>query len=98
MKMNFICVNPTKKIVFHKSELNINETKLKLTLSNGQASLAIQNTQYDSIAEIYTINLNGDCTQNTEYSLSIEFIGTLRSELNGFYRSSYIDKNGHIKQ
>ena len=92
MKMNFICLNPTNKIVFHQNDLSIDESKLKISSSNGQEILEIQNTQYDSITEFYTINLNGVCIQNTNYSLLIEFIGPIRKDLEGFYKSSYLYK------
>ena len=97
MKINFDCLKPTKKIVFHSNELDIDESKLNLMSSGEPMNLNIINTEYDPITEFYTVNLNDNCLQSKNYTLLIEYKGSLRTELNGFYRSSYLDEIGQRK-
>ena len=93
MKINFDCLKPTKKIVFHSNELDIDESKLNLMSSGEPMNLNIINTEYDPITEFYTVNLNDNCLQSNKYTLLIEYTGPIREELEGFYLSSYLDSS-----
>jgi hypothetical protein len=89
MIITFDCLNATNRIVFHSIDHDID--KSKLTLSGG---LSINGTEYDALRDFYIVHLDGFCAQDTTYSLSIEYKSIIRGELNGFYRSSYVDSTG----
>ena len=93
MKINFKCVSPTNRIIFHISGLKINEAALELT-SSSDSGLAISGSvEYDAIREFVIVKTNRNCVQNAEYKLKIEYTGPITATLNGFYRSSYKDSN-----
>ncbi len=92
--MTFECLNATNKIIFHSIEHKINASKLVL---NGDGALTITNTEYDTLRDFYIVNLSGDCVQNKQYTLNVEYTGLIRVELNGFYRSSYVASNGETR-
>ena len=96
MIINFVCLKATNKIIFHMSELNINQSALKLESESGGGStnLRILNTQYEEEREFYTVNLNDNCIANNAYRLSIEYTGDIRLDLTAFYLSSYINQQG----
>ena len=96
MKINFKCASPTNKIIFHISNLKLNEATLELT-STSDLGLAISGSlEYDAIREFVVVKTNRNCVQNAEYKLEIEYTGPISSSLIGFYRSSYRDSAGKI--
>ena len=90
MTMHFECLVPTNKIVFHASEMNIDESALKVT--QGASVLNILSTEYDEEREFYTVNLKEDCIAKSSYSLYIKYSAAINSGLEGFYISSYLDQ------
>ena len=94
MAMHFDCSVPTNKIVFHASELDINLNALQLTLLSDESKLPIMDIVYEEEREFFTVILNNNCIANSAYKLWIEYSAKIRSDLNGFYLSSYLDQNG----
>ena len=90
MTMHFECLEPTNKIVFHASEMNIDEGALKVT--QGASVLNILTTEYDEEREFYTVNLKENCIAKSSYSLYIKYSAAINSCLEGFYISSYLDQ------
>ena len=90
MTMHFDCSVPTNKIVFHASEMNIDESALKVT--QGASVLNILTTEYDEEREFYTVNLKEECIAKSSYSLYIKYSAKFNTDLEGFYISSYLDQ------
>lgn len=84
-----------KTITLHKEDLDISEqvlnTKSKYfpSLSWNVQRIAIKNNVWDERTKKYSIELNEALDQNQVYELSFKFKGKLRTDMKGFYRSSY---------
>ena len=92
--IHFECKNPTSKIVFHAKELKIDVSKLNI-ISKTDSSINIEKSmKYDEELEFVTVKVNRNCVKNAKYQLEIQFSGIIADRLNGFYKSSYIDKYG----
>ena len=90
----FECKNPTNKIVFHAKDLNIDETELNLKSDKDSDLKTLYSMTYDEIRDFVTVPLSRNCVKDISYVLEIRFTGIISDELNGFYRSSYVDRNG----
>lgn len=51
---------------------------------------------FDATYGFAYINLETALQSDTEYEIAISYSGTLRNDMNGFYRSSYLE-DGEIK-
>lgn len=60
-------------------------------------NLAIKDEEYDNVTSKYTIQLTKPLVPNEVYKLSFEYVGNLQSDMQGFYRSSYLAEDGKIK-
>lgn len=94
-----ITVNVTKanvkNITLHKDELRI--TEQTLTIKSGEYfsnfSLNIDRTEYNNVTNKFSIILSEPLVINQLYRLHLKFSGKLRTDMLGFYRSSYKDGN-----
>ncbi len=96
MNMHFICVKPTRKVVFHSLDLTIDESKLAISSTTDLSVSLSKQIEYDQKREFTTLYLNGDCVANAKYTLKIEYTGLISTNLYGFYRSSYVENNKKI--
>lgn len=84
-----------KTITLHKEDLDISEQYLNTqskffpSLSWNVQRIAIKNNIWDERTNKYSIELNEALVQNQVYELSFKFKGKLRTDMKGFYRSSY---------
>ncbi|XP_065673410.1 aminopeptidase A-like isoform X2 [Hydra vulgaris] len=88
-----IFVNVTKStnvILLHQVDLQINYVLLK-NLEDNQIQIE---SHYNYFAnEYYVIKVSSMLIANMSYVIFIDYNGTLRSDLNGFYKSSYKENN-----
>lgn len=89
-------------ITLHSRDLNISSIKIETDQFwtpwspwNDSAS-RIVSTTYDEETHFLTINLDKDMLVNKLYSLSFKYVGILRTDMVGFYRSSY-EEDGKTK-
>lgn len=88
-----------KIITLHKDDLNISDQTLVLkpmyfqTFSWDLQNLQIEHNEYDDRTKKYSITLSEPLVQNQLYELTIKYTGKLRTDMLGFYRSSYKDGN-----
>lgn len=90
--IHLICKKATKKIQLHSAELNIKSIKL-----NGDEN-AIENKTFVEEADFLIIDLKNELKEQGPYTLEINFEGTIRNDLQGLYRSSYILPNSTEKR
>nr|CAD7409546.1 unnamed protein product [Timema cristinae] len=82
----------TNAIRLHANDLEINETSVTVepVVADGTTVEAtIQSQAYSEDLQIYTIILSDNLVVGDQYKLSISFLGHLRSDMQGFYRSYY---------
>jgi hypothetical protein len=96
MNMHFICIKPTRKVIFHSLDLTIDESKLVISSTTDSSIGLSKQVEYDIKREFAIIHLNSDCVKNGKYVLNIVYTGLISSNLFGFYRSSYIENNTRI--
>jgi len=95
--INFICLNPTSKIILHIKDLDIKNETLKLhSLSINDTIEVSQKWRNDFQREFMILNMNKECTLNQNYSLNMLYVGQISEYLSGFYRSSYTTSDGKI--
>ena len=87
-------------ITLHKEDLNITEQSVTATpslfptfLPWNALDLNIHHTEYDERTKKYSIYLSQPLFQSQLYDLNISYTGKLRTDMLGFYRSSYKDGN-----
>lgn len=85
----------TSTITLHARKLTI----AKVVLKTGISVIATNEPTYDEETEFLTIPLTSDkLLVGKSYELSIDYMGELREDLGGFYRSSYKNANNETKQ
>jgi hypothetical protein len=88
----------TENIILHYNDLSI--TEIKVTSVNDDTEF-FANYDYDSVTHFCTIKIysEGDenrmFKENEEYIITINYSGHHRSDMYGFYRSSYKDEDGN---
>lgn len=87
VKINLTILQPTNSITIHARQLKIHSSKL--TASEGLQIIPIKEPLYDPETEFLTFETENVLRQLKQYTLEIEYSGTLREDLAGFYRSSY---------
>lgn len=84
-----------KTITLHKEELDISEYSLQTkskyfpSLSWNTQRIAIQGFEWDERTTKYSIILNEALVEKQLYELKFTYKGKLRTDMKGFYRSSY---------
>ena len=66
-------------------------------MEDSSKSIEIIKQEYDIHREIYIIHLGEFLMSNKTYKIAMNFIGFLKGDLGGFYRSSYRDESGNTK-
>lgn len=83
-------LNATQRIIVNKdNQLEIT----KITVNN----TLIDKTNYNETTQTLFIYLKNDYPSGTNATLFFEYTGKLRSDMKGFYKSSYIDENGKTR-
>lgn len=93
--VNFTCVKPTDKVVLNAKYLELLQEPVLLESNSG---LPVKYLTYDFYAPnafLYFV-LEDECMQGMNYTLEFPaFKGELNADLDGFYRSEYVDENGN---
>lgn len=85
----------TSVITVHARQLIIGGVRL-LSL-NSNVEIALHPYEYDDLTEFVTIRvLDGVLLRNQNFLLIIEYVGELREDNLGFYRSSYRDADNQL--
>lgn len=84
-------VENTTNITLHARQLTI--TKIGLT-NIDLVDVAIKNYTYDVVREFVVIPTVKTLVKDQAYFLTINYVGELRTDMGGFYRSSYVNAEG----
>ncbi|XP_067104821.1 aminopeptidase N-like isoform X2 [Osmerus mordax] len=90
----FKCVKETDLILIHSNKLNLTLFEghhAKLTGIGGATAPTIQKSWLQQKTEYLVIQVNGKLAVGKIYVLNTEFQGELSDDLEGFYRSEYIE-------
>lgn len=89
-----LCLNATKSITVHSSDLIISEDEVlveEYPLSENTETLHINEQVYVPGSQFYRIYLEKTLNSNRSYLVRIPFKGNLSTGLVGLYRSSYVE-------
>lgn len=82
----------TQNLSLHALDLTIDETETVLISSYIIVHTPIAHN-YDNETEILTLHFNEELSPGM-YSLNIQYVGILNTDLHGFFRTSYVNENG----
>lgn len=85
-----------QQIVLHVNDLVVDEAQTTLALSTDAGARIAVTASHNATTHKYTLNLASAMRQNIEYVLSFTYVGYMRDDMHGFYRSSYV-QNGVTK-
>ncbi|XP_039261143.2 aminopeptidase N-like isoform X1 [Styela clava] len=92
--VEFKCNKSTSQIKMHSSRLNYTTEQIKLSDSEGNV-IDILHMEYDLIKEFVTFEIESECKQGEDYTLTFEkFISEMSLDLTGLYRSYYTTSDG----
>lgn len=95
VKIDLHVLETSSKIILHARQLTIKS--INLTMTSG-FSIELNSFTYDVTTEFLTIPTKIQLLKNANYSLIIDYVGELRADQFGFYRSSYVNSRGDKKQ
>ncbi|KAK8728890.1 hypothetical protein OTU49_008846 [Cherax quadricarinatus] len=94
VKVDFLVLTATHYVVLHMADIvSLNHTTKVVEKESKQEQRILQQ-KYSSSRMFYFILLQEALTEDTTYTLSLDFVGTLGEQPRGFYRSSYLKENG----
>ena len=76
--------------------LNASEMEIQSVVLNDSDNTWVANYSIDEETEVLSLTFS-ETLQTGDYSLKIEFIGTLNDKLRGFYRSQYTNPEGNTE-
>lgn len=84
-----VATKKTNQIVLHASDITLH--LVQVWVSNKEVNV---NNTYKDKNDFFVIKLKQALDDKTEMNILIRFMGKLNDDMQGFYRSHYIDKNG----
>ncbi|KAF2900753.1 hypothetical protein ILUMI_05437 [Ignelater luminosus] len=93
------CLKPTKEIVLHSKDLDIDESKIYIEdLTENSLNVEIENCSYVDEHEFFIIGLNDKLMKNHDYQIFIPYMGNLSDGISGYFRRSYTDNTTEEKR
>jgi hypothetical protein len=95
VKITVNVIEETESITLHYNDLSINE--LKVTIASSGAEISVVH-DYDNITHFCVITIDAEeakIFKVDEYVITVLYEGFHRSDMYGFYRSSYKDEAGN---
>lgn len=89
-------VRDVKQITLHANKLNISSDILFRDAVTPLSGIRVLSKTYDPRTHKLTLGLESAMATGRRYILSMQYVGILSDDMNGFYRSSY-EENGKIK-
>lgn len=95
VKINFTCIKETNQLVFHMNQINITRITLKgINDTSFGNDLTDFNWSFEDERQFFQASLPRILQKGYSYSVLIDYIGYLQDDNVGFYRSSYVTKDG----
>lgn len=85
----------SSNITLHAHQITIFAVQL---MTHTGAEISLDKYSYNKDNDFLTISSRVPLQKDTNYSLFIDYMGELRVDNRGFFKSSYVDSNGHRKQ
>ncbi|KAB7497105.1 Aminopeptidase 1, partial [Armadillidium nasatum] len=96
VEMTFEALEDTTNVTLHIKDIITKNETIKIVL-NETSEVKIKSHQYDHERQFYIAQLEESLKKDKIYIISMDFVGYLNTQLSGFYRSSFKDKNGKTK-
>ncbi|XP_042215813.1 aminopeptidase N-like isoform X2 [Homarus americanus] len=94
VKIDFHVLVSTHHLVLHMADIvTLNDTT-KVIAKDSEREEKIVQQGYNSSRMLYIVHLQEQLSEGRNYTLSLDFVGTLGEQARGFYRSSYKKQNG----
>lgn len=87
-------VEGATNVTLHTKDITIDSASLALSDLKTQEKLEIDSIEAIDDLEFTVFHLKNGLKKDTRYVLKMSFVSLLGDNLNGFYRSSYVDGNG----
>jgi aminopeptidase N len=97
VEIRFSCEEKTNHIVLNKAYLDIDESSILLIQLLDEIQIDVINLSYDSIKQLYDLNVSNSLEIGKIYSLSMKYKGYIQTDGLGFYKSNYYDANRNLK-
>jgi len=92
VKILFEVLENTKNITLHAKNLTIDESQITLKdTSSANKKNCISSTEVNSIHDFYVMHTCEQLLAGEKYELTMPFSADLNRQLEGYYRSSYLD-------
>lgn len=90
-----LTINETSdELLLHASGLEFKQQKLVYTLNKTESVVEVTSVTLDEKKETALLKLAEKVPQGSQATLEVEYVGQIRTNMAGFYRSEYIDDNG----
>nr|XP_027223184.1 aminopeptidase N-like [Penaeus vannamei] len=97
MEVEMEVLEPTSNITLHISDIITKNDTVKVSDQATSRGLRIKKHEYDHSRHFYIAHLRKELQKGKRYILSMEFLGYLNDKLRGFYRATYKDVDGNIR-
>ena len=94
LKTDAALTSKRNTIPFHSKQMLIKEDSVEVTDNERSTIINVDIHEYDLDREFYVLHLETNLTEDTTYTIKIDFTAVLNDDLDGFYRSSYFDEEG----
>jgi aminopeptidase N len=95
VRIDFTCVRETDQLVFHMNKINITRVTLKgINDTNFDSDLVDFKWSFEEKLQFFQASLPKAFKKSLSYSVLIHYTGYLQDDNVGFYRSSYVTKDG----
>ena len=91
----FLVNTKVNSITFQQSELSINVSSIEVK-SDGR-KINVHSISYDNFTELFTVYVAELLEVSKNYSIFMEYSGTLKMNNYGLYKSFYVNSNGTKK-
>ena len=92
----FTCIQPTNQIVLHSLNITIGATSIvalnERMVSEDNDTIPILEATSEETRHFYIITLGTTLQAGVEYQISMDYETEISGDLDGFYKSSYLDQ------
>ncbi|XP_063230541.1 uncharacterized protein LOC134535398 [Bacillus rossius redtenbacheri] len=87
----------TSTVTLHRNDTTVDEASVRVSPADSGAALGVVAQDYDAVHHFHRISLNGSLTPGQEYDVHLAYRGHLRDDMQGLFRSSYVDGAGETR-
>ena len=94
VKITLRCLRPTRNVILHLRDLCVRDSRI--TDAKGNKLKIVRRMEHKKNQQ-HLIAVEKELEEKATYALYLEFKGTLSSNMEGFYKSSYKTKSGKVR-